>query len=135
LGSKRLITLDTCALIFDALFPEKLSAAAKKAINNGEKKNQLFCSDICLWEIAMLIQKKRLEPGTDTQTFMRSMLEARQIQVLGISLEIAALSAAITADHFDLADRIIAATAIQHNAELVTSDKKLHRISALSIIW
>ncbi len=130
-----MITLDTCALIFDALFPEKLSTAAKKAINNGEKKKQLFCSDICLWEIAMLIHKKRLEPGTDAQTFMRVMLEARQIQILGITLEIAALSATITTDHFDPADRIIAATAIQHNAELITCDKKLHRISGLSIIW
>lgn len=130
-----MITLDTCALIFDALFPEKLSATAKKAILNGEKKNQLFCSDICLWEIAMLIQKKRLQPGTDAQTFMRLMLEARRIQVLGITLEIAALSAKITSDHFDPADRIIAATSIQHNAELVTCDKKLRRISTLSIIW
>jgi PIN domain nuclease of toxin-antitoxin system len=129
------ITLDTCILIFDALFPEKLSPTAKKAINKGEKKNQLFCSDICLWEIAMLIQKKRLEPGTDAQNFMRLMLEARQIQVLSITLEIAALSASMMTDHLDPADRIIAATSIHHNAELITCDKKLHRISALSIIW
>ena len=130
-----MITLDTCALIFDALFPEKLTAAAKKAINQAEKKNELFCSDICLWEIAMLIQKKRLDPGADAETFMRLMLEARQIQILGISLKIAALSAALATDHLDPADRIIAATAIQHNAALITCDKKLHRITDLSIIW
>ncbi len=130
-----MIILDTCALIFDALFPEKLSAAAKKAINSAEKKNQLFCSDISLWEIAILIQKNRLDPGTDTQTFMRLMLEAKQIQVLSITLEIAALSVSMSTDHFDPADRIIAATAIKHKAKLITCDKKLHRMPALSIIW
>lgn len=130
-----MITLDTCVLIFDSLFPEKLSVPAKKAINEAERKNQLFCSDICLWEIAMLIEKKRLDPGTDAQTFMRLMLQARQIQVLGITVEIAFLSTTLITDHFDPADRMIAATAIQHKADLVTCDKKLRRISNLSIVW
>jgi len=130
-----MIILDTCVLIFDALFPDKLSVTAKKAINSGEKKNQLFCSDISLWEIAMLIQKNRLNPGTDTQTFMRLMLDARQIQVLSITLEIAALSASLKTDHLDPADRIISATAMQHNAKLVTCDKKLHAMSEISVVW
>ena len=130
-----MITLDTCTLIFDALFPEKLSKVAKQTIDHGEKKNQLFCSDICLWEIAMLIQKKRLEPGADAQTFMSLMLEARQIQILSINLEIAVLSASLASNHFDPADRIIAATAIQYKAELITCDKKLNHIPNLSIIW
>lgn len=130
-----MIILDTCALVFDALSPEKLSLIAKKAINKAEKMNQLSCSDISLWEIAMLIQKKRLDPGTDAQTFMRLMLEARKIQVLSITLEIAALSAAMSINHFDPADRIITATTIQNNAGLVTCDKKLLGVSDLSIIW
>jgi PIN domain nuclease of toxin-antitoxin system len=130
-----LILLDTCILIFDALFPEKLSVLAKKAIDQGEKKDQLFCSDISLWEIAMLIQKKRLEPDTDAETFMRLILDARQIQVLSISLEIAALSVAMTVDHFDPADRIIAATAIHHHAKLVTCDQKISQIPHLPVIW
>lgn len=130
-----MIVLDTCVLVFDALFPEKLSDGAKKAIHNMEKKNQLCCSDISLWEIAMLIQKKRLDPGTDAQTFMRLMLDARGIEVLGITLEIATLSASISANHFDPADRIIAATAMQYDVGLVTCDKKLQGIPELSIIW
>lgn len=131
-----MIVLDTCVLIFDALSPDKLSSAAAKAINNAEKKNQLFCSDISLWEIALLVQKKRLDVGTDVQTFLKLMLEARQIQTLGISIEIAAQSTVFSkALHSDPADRIIAATAICNNAELVTCDKKLRDIKELSIIW
>lgn len=131
-----MIILDTCALVFDALTPGKLSAAAKKAIVNAEKKNQLFCCDISLWEIAMLVQKKRLDPGADAQTFLRLMLQARQIQVLSITSEIAALSATHT-DYirFDQADRLIAATTMHHNASLLTCDKKLRTISGLVTIW
>lgn len=129
-----MIILDTCALIFDALFPDKLSTVAKKTIHNA-KKNELFCCDISLWEIAMLIQKKRLDPNTDAETFMRLMLDAREIHVISISLEIAALSTTLNTHHLDPADRIIAATAIKHKGALVTCDKKLHSISELSIIW
>jgi len=97
-----MIILDTCALIFDALTPDKLSLAAEKAIISAEKKNCLFCCDISLWEVAMLIQKKRLVPGTDAQTFLQLTLQARQIQILNISLEIAVLSTTHPSfNHFD----------------------------------
>lgn len=131
-----MIILDTCALIFDALTPEKLTSNAKKAIIHADKNNQLFCCDISLWEIAMLIQKKRLDPATDAESFMRLLFQARQLQLLSITLEIAVLSATCQAyKHFDSADRLIAASAMSHNAKLITSDKHLHNIQGLSIIW
>lgn len=131
-----MIILDTCALIFDALTPEKLTTAAKRAISNGEKNSQLFCSDISLWEIAMLIQKKRIDPATDAQHFLRLITEARGIQILSITIEIAVLSTSFPGwSHFDPADRIIAATAIEHQAKLVTCDQQLQNVPDLSIIW
>ena len=45
-----MIILDTCALIFDALAPEKLSSKALRAVENGEKQDILACSDISLWK-------------------------------------------------------------------------------------
>lgn len=131
-----MILLDTCALIFDALFPEKLSAAAKKAINTADKNNQLFCCDISLWEIAMLVQKGRLDPRYEVSSFLKDMLNARDTQVLAISIEIATISTSYANwNHFDPADRLIAATAICHNAGLITCDKKLSDIPDLSVIW
>ena len=49
------LVLDTCALIFDALQPEKLPTRAARAIKQAEDAGQLACSDISLWEIAMLV--------------------------------------------------------------------------------
>jgi len=61
-----MLVLDTCALIFDALAPKRLSRAAAAAIASGESANALACCDISLWEIAMLIKHGRLAPGTGT---------------------------------------------------------------------
>lgn len=131
-----MIILDTCALIFDALSPRDLGKAAKKAIESGEKSKSLYCSDISLWEIAMLIQKKRLDLNCETDVFLQSVLDARQIQVLPINVDIAALTAKETDWlHFDPADRIIAATALYHRAILVTCDKKLQILKELNVVW
>ncbi len=131
-----MIILDTCILIYDALSPHKLSAKANKAIQVGYEKKKLCCCDISLWEIAMLVTKGRIEPGVDIQAFLRLILQARQLEILNITVEIAALSTTYPSyKHFDPADRLIAATAMHYKADLVSCDKKLHEIPALSVVW
>lgn len=128
-----MIVLDTCALVFDALTPEKLSKPAKKLINGGGK---LYCCDISLWEVAMLVQKKRLDPGTDVLSFLQWVLQARQIEVLPITAEIASLSVDYLGyNHFDPADRLIAATCLYYQAKLITCDKKLKEIQDIHVVW
>lgn len=131
-----MIILDTCAMVFDALSPHQLSNAAKKVINTAEKSKQLYCCDISLWEVAMLIHKKRLDPGYEIDAFLKDMLKARQIQVLPITVEIATLTATHAGWlHFDPADRIIASTAIYHKAKLVTCDSKLQNLEDVDVVW
>ncbi|HEY0720850.1 MAG TPA: type II toxin-antitoxin system VapC family toxin, partial [Gammaproteobacteria bacterium] len=120
-----MILLDTCVLIFDALTPERLSPAARDALVRGEADGKLACADISLWEIAMLVAKGRLDPGTDAATFCRLALDARGVQVLPITPEIAATSTQIELPHGDPADRLIAATAVTAGAVLLTCDEKL----------
>ncbi|WP_298267412.1 type II toxin-antitoxin system VapC family toxin [Geobacter sp.] len=129
-----MIILDTCALIYDALTPERLSKKAARIIE--EEGGRLACSDISLWEVAMLIAKGRLDPGTDTLSFIRLALAARPIQVIPITPEIAALSATHDGfSHFDPADRLIAATTLQCRGKLVTCDQHLHKVKGLPVIW
>lgn len=136
MGSESVILLDTCALIFDAMFPERLTEVARKTIEKGEELRNLFCCDISLWEIAMLIEKKRLSPEPETQLFLETILRSRHIQLLPITPRIATISCDSNIfKHKDPSDRIIAATAIYHRAKLITSDKKLADISGLEIIW
>ena len=131
-----MILLDTCALVFDALAPERLSAEALRAIEEGEENGSLACCDISLWEIAMLVAKGRLDPGTDALSFLKLVLASRVIRPLPITPEIARISAndALFANH-DPADRIIAATALHYGGSLVTCDQALQSVKGLKIIW
>jgi PIN domain nuclease of toxin-antitoxin system len=132
----KMIVCDTNALIYDALEPTRLSKKARQAIDQADENNTLGCSDISLWEIAMLIAKKRLEINTDACQFINDILISRRIKVLPISAEIAVLSQNHeTFNHKDPADRLIAATALHHKAKLVTCDTELQKLKILDTIW
>jgi len=131
-----MLLLDTCALIYDALSPERLSRPAEVAIQKGHAQSELACSGISLWEIAMLVAKGRLDPGTDALGFIRLLLAARRLQVLPITPEIAVTSADTNLfSHADPADRIIAATALIHKVRLITCDAHLAKVKGLSVLW
>jgi PIN domain nuclease of toxin-antitoxin system len=77
-----MIILDTCILLYDALTPERLSAPARRAIEQADTDGSLACCDISLWEVAMLASRGRVVLGTDVASFLRLVLAARTIQVL-----------------------------------------------------
>ena len=131
-----MIILDTCILIYDALTPERLSGKALRAIEDGEESGRLACADISLWEIAMLIGKGRLDPGTDCRTFIDMVLAARGIQAIPVTPEIACLSVNHAAfAHHDPADRLIAATTLHGKGTLVTCDERLLQVKGLKTVW
>lgn len=130
-----MIVLDTHALIYDALTPARLSPRARKAIDSAFGDRELACCDISLWEIAMLISRKRLDPVMDARQFIDDMIAARHVRVLPITAEIAVVSQSDAFSHGDPADRLIAATALLNRAPLVTSDAKLRKIKEIETIW
>lgn len=130
-----MIVLDTHVLIYDALTPVRLSARARKAIALAFAEREIACSDISLWEIAMLIAHKRLDPMMDARQFLHDMIAARQVRVFPITAEIAVLSQSDLFSHGDPADRLIAATALLHRAPLITSDAKLRKLKEVATIW
>lgn len=87
----------------------------------------------------MQIAKGRLNPGTNAQNFIHLALQLRNTHVLSITPEIATLSTSVTLfnnfKHFDPADRIIAATTMHYQGDLVTSDNNLRCINNLKTIW
>lgn len=128
-----MVVIDTHVLIQDVLDPKRLSAKARRALEGAF--GALAISDISLWEIAMLIAKGRIEPATDADQFISDIVEARAIAVLPITPKVAVLAQSEAFPHRDPADRIIAATAIVHGAQLVTADKQLHETPSLRVIW
>ena len=90
---------------------------------------------ISLWEIAMLIAHKRLDPAMDARQFLHDLIAARHVRVLPITAEIAVLSQSDMFSHGDPADRLIAATALLHRAPLITSDARLRKLKEVATIW
>jgi PIN domain nuclease of toxin-antitoxin system len=128
-----MLLLDTCTLVFDALAPRKLSRAAATALDREEQQGGLACADISLWEIAMLVQRGRLSPGVGTREFIDLALAHRSVRVLPINPAIAARCAAIDLNS-DPADLIIAATALEYRATLVTADRRLRRSKTVPVV-
>ena len=130
-----MIVLDTHVLVYDAVAPSRLSARARKAIEAGFDQDALCCADISLWEIAMLIARRRIDCGPDAGQFLNHLLMARRVKPIAITAEIAVLAQSDAFMHGDPADRLIAATAQLHKASLVTSDAKLRALPGVSTIW
>jgi PIN domain nuclease of toxin-antitoxin system len=129
------ILLDTLAIVFDPVAPERLTRRAAAAIARAASQGLLACSDISLWEIAMLAARGRLELGVDPAVFMDKAIQARSLSVLPIVPQIAVLAQPGMFAHGDPADRIIAATALHHRARLVTADERLHGLKGLTVVW
>ena len=92
-----MILMDTCAIIWDALEASNLSDNAASAIEKADKHKALIISDISIWEISMLIKKKRLEIDSTATIFLNLFLQSRNVSVQSISPEIAELS--VNFDH------------------------------------
>lgn len=131
-----MITLDTCAIIWNALEPRRLTKNAQKALADADQADGLIFCEISLWEIAMLMKKGRLDPGTNYREFIELVLQSEKYFLRGITAEIAELSVNLPEIiNFDPADRIISATSVAYNAPLITADKNLRKAKILKTIW
>ena len=131
-----MIVADTQVIIWDALKPELLSPRAKKAIREANRLDGIIFCEISLWEIAMLMKKRRLSVDVNYQEFINLVSNSNNYIFKGISPQIAELSTHLfSTTNKDPADRIISATSIIEKANLVTSDKILRRSKKIHTIW
>ncbi|NHQ61237.1 type II toxin-antitoxin system VapC family toxin [Chlorobium sp. BLA1] len=135
-GREGVITVDTHIILWDALQPELLSNKAKSALQKANDSDGiLFCS-ISLWEIAMLMKKKRVEIDLSYVELIDLLKAANNYVFQEITPEIAQLSATLPASiNSDPADRIISASSLVTQTPLVTADRNLRAASMLHTIW
>ena len=127
------LLLDTHIWIWLSLKKKKsLSAKSRKAINSADHK---WISAISCWELAKLVEKKRIGFSIPTLIWIRRSLNQFNIKVADLSPEIAVESTVMRGIHSDPADQIIVATSRIVGLPLVTSDRKILKFSEVETIW
>ncbi len=129
-----MILVDTQAVVRLAQAPDLLSPKARDAIRQARAAGGLAVSDKTLWEIAMLVSRKRVQLSTSLREFLEEI--ERLFTVLPITAAVAE-RAVMFSEAFpqDPSDRIIAATATVHGIALITSDIKMRRSGEVPCIW
>jgi PIN domain nuclease of toxin-antitoxin system len=129
-----MILLDTQAVVWLALEPERLSAAADAAVAAASKEGGIAIADKTLWELAMMWSKKKMELDRPLGEFLLSVQQ--HCVVLPITAAIAERSVQFGKSFpGDPADQIIAATALVHGLALVTADKGIRKSGEVPCIW
>ena len=121
-----MIVLDTHVWVWFVSNPELLSKPAKKAINAAMAQKEIFISSISAWEVALLVDKKRLELTLDITDWIAKSEKLQFFQFIPVDNSVAVKSVNLPQPlHSDPADRIIIATAITIAASVVTKDEKI----------
>jgi PIN domain nuclease of toxin-antitoxin system len=116
------LLLDTHLLLWAALQPEKLSAAAHALLDDSN--NELLFSAASLWEIAIKRGLGRHDFQVDPRLLRRSLLDNGYIE-LPVTSEHAVAIDTLPALHKDPFDRILVAQAMAEGITLLTSDYQL----------
>jgi PIN domain nuclease of toxin-antitoxin system len=127
------LLLDTHVWIWISLdASEKLAPRARRVLQETRQK---WISIISCWELAKLVERKRIEFSVPTVEWIHRSLNENAIRVADLNPEIAVESASLDGFHKDPADQIIVATSRLMKMPLLTSDRRILDFPNVETIW
>lgn len=128
------LLLDTHAWLWRLLAPERLTAAAERAI--ADRESELLLSPVSTWETLVLARKGRLELAPSPAEWVLGALRRSAPTAVPLTHGIALRSEALEGfESGDPADRFLVATALEHDLTLVTADGAMHAYPAVATLW
>lgn len=129
-----MILLDTHVFVWLAAERERVSAPVLSAI---EADPELAIGLISVQEIAYLAARGRLEMDRPVDTWIGDALNVLEARALPptVSISIRAGSLDPQGFHGDPVDRLIYATAVEHDMRLITADERLRRFDPARTVW
>jgi len=127
------ILLDTHAWLWFSSDDSRLSAKAKRAIQNSKRR---AIAAVSCFEFAVLVEKGRVQADRDPLEWIEGSLAEHDIELLPLTPAVAVRATQLgNAFHRDPADRQIVATALIHGAKIVTRDEAIQRAGIVETIW
>jgi PIN domain nuclease of toxin-antitoxin system len=117
--------------------PKRVPAAARRLIDAAMRDTDpIAVSSISVWEIAMLVTRKRLAFSIDAALWLARVEALPFLSFVPVDNRIAVRAVHLEGfAHRDPADRIIVATAIGIGATLVTGDPHLRAYRRVKTVW
>jgi PIN domain nuclease of toxin-antitoxin system len=130
------ILLDTHAVLWLVIEPERLSRRAASAIRRARAGDGIAIADITLLELAVLFERGVVRSQGTLESALLQVIQGAGAIVRPITAQIAALASQFPVDYpRDPADRLIGATARAEGIPLVTRDEKIRHSPWLKTIW
>jgi PIN domain nuclease of toxin-antitoxin system len=118
--------LDTHAWVWLIQDDKRLSHANSQLMEDARASLELFVSVISVWEVALLVQRDRLQLERSLESWLDLSFTGWAVRMADLTPEIAVESTRLPGElHRDPADRILAATARAENMTLLTRDSNL----------
>lgn len=115
------VLLDTHVVHWWSAEPKRVSAAASKALEGAD---ELVVAAISWYELAWLARHERIAVNVPVRTWLQGL--AAQVRTIGVTPAIADTAVALPSSFpGDPADRLIYATAIEHDLPLVSKDRAI----------
>jgi PIN domain nuclease of toxin-antitoxin system len=124
--------LDTHIWLWMFREPHKLSSVVHQAVT--EPANDCYLSPISIWEVMILLEKKRISFHEDFAVWFARTSQDLELGEANLTWQVVHEMRYILPNHKDPADRFLAATAIAHDLILVTSDQKLIGVPGLKVL-
>lgn len=129
-----MILLDTHVLVWLAGARERLSATALEAL---EADGEPAISVASVQEIAYLSARGWLQPDRPIAAWIADAMQVHGVRALPSTVPAALRAGSLDPVEFhgDPIDRLIYATAVEHDAQLVSADGRLRRLDPERVVW
>ena len=124
--------LDTHAVLWIAEGSPRLSAKVRTLAGKGAAEDFAVAA-ISLLEIARKARTGEIDLSPDPAAWLDDL--GHRFRILPLTARIAWRSVELAWSHRDPADRLICATALEHQLTLVTHDQDITRWGGVSVVW
>lgn len=128
--------LDTHTWVWWYMNPQKLSRQVTKLIGDTTRYDELLLSAISPWEFCKLLEKGRIAISCSPEDWLNAAFDLPKFRLVPLSPVLAYRSTVLPQPfHNDPADQIIAATALQENAVVLTKDRNILEYEYVKSLW